>query len=116
MGFVLPGVDVVKDQACGNTFETPSPGGVPSRVVFKYETESSVATASVAGPAAMVINWVKAIAMALKAAKQKSIGITHSRAIKIAEHDAMQLAFVSLDRVMTNNFIQLWDNTKLKSV
>ena len=107
--FVLPGVDVVKDQAGSGSVD-----GITGRLVdFKYETGSSVATALAAGLAAMIIYCVKASILAAMTANQNKsfvgIAIPDDGANLIAEHDAMQQAFRSLGTVTTNNFIQVWE-------
>ncbi|KAH8659966.1 hypothetical protein BX600DRAFT_551493 [Xylariales sp. PMI_506] len=115
--FVLPGVDVIKDQVGSrNSFQTASgKSGVSTRVVdFKYETGSSVATALAAGLAAMVIYCVKASILALKIANQNKghvvgVGIPDDGANNIAKYDPMVQAFKSLGEVTPNNFIQVWD-------
>jgi hypothetical protein len=112
--FVLPGVDVVKDQLGSSSFETSSSGGITGRVNdFKYETGSSVATALAAGLAAMIIYCVKASILAVMTANQNKhvvgIAIPDDGATLIAQHDAMQQAFRSLGTVTPNNFIQIWE-------
>ncbi|KKO96893.1 hypothetical protein THAR02_11002 [Trichoderma harzianum] len=100
ISFVLPGVDVVKEQA---------------RVAdFKYETGSNVATALAAGLAAMIIYCVKASIMALRIANQNmdsviGIAITNGDLKRISEHDAMKQAFSTLGNVTASRFIQVWE-------
>ncbi|KAL6792270.1 subtilisin-like protein [Trichoderma sp. SZMC 28013] len=114
ISFVLPGVDVVKEQAGRTSSETQS-FGVTSRVAdFKYETGSSVATALAAGLAAMIIYCVKASIMALRIANQNldsviGIAITNGDLKRISEHDAMKQAFSTLGKVTPNRFIQVWE-------
>ncbi|OPB46193.1 hypothetical protein A0O28_0063140 [Trichoderma guizhouense] len=114
ISFVLPGVDVVKEQAGRTSSETQS-FGVTSRVAdFKYETGSSVATALAAGLAAMIIYCVKASIMALRIANQNmdsviGIAITNGDLKRISEHDAMKQAFSTLGSVTTSRFIQVWE-------
>ncbi|KAL6695518.1 hypothetical protein J3F84DRAFT_374578 [Trichoderma pleuroticola] len=114
ISFILPGVDVVKEQAGRTSSETQS-FGVTSRVAdFKYETGSSVATALAAGLAAMIIYCVKASIMALRIANQNldsviGIAITNGDLKRISEHDAMKQAFSTLGKVMPNRFIQVWE-------
>ncbi|KAH7120547.1 hypothetical protein EDB81DRAFT_952433 [Dactylonectria macrodidyma] len=113
--FVLPGVDVVKDQVGNSSFDMPSSGGVTNRVVdFKYETGSSVATALAAGLAAMVIYCVKASILAVKTANQNTgpivgIAIPDNGGDLVARPDAMRAAFRSLGKKTHNNFIQVWE-------
>ncbi|KAL7793940.1 subtilisin-like protein [Trichoderma afarasin] len=114
ISFVLPGVDVVKEQAGRTSSETQS-FGVTSRVAdFKYETGSSVATALAAGLAAMIIYCVKASIMALRIANQNmdsmiGIAITNGGLKRISEHDAMKQAFSTLGNVTASRFIQVWE-------
>ncbi|KAH7139646.1 hypothetical protein B0J13DRAFT_477896 [Dactylonectria estremocensis] len=113
--FVLPGVDVVKDQMGNSSFDMPSSGGVTNRVVdFKYETGSSVATALAAGLAAMIIYCVKASILAVKTANQNTgpivgIAIPDNGGNLVARPDAMRAAFCSLGKKTHNNFIQVWE-------
>ncbi|KAK1244934.1 hypothetical protein MKX08_004563 [Trichoderma sp. CBMAI-0020] len=114
ISFVLPGVDVVKEQAGRTSSETQSLG-VTSRVAnFKYETGSSVATALAAGLAAMIIYCVKASIMAIRIAYPKpesviGIAITNDHLAMISKHDAMKQAFSTLGKVTPNRFIQVWE-------
>ncbi|EHK48130.1 hypothetical protein TRIATDRAFT_172115, partial [Trichoderma atroviride IMI 206040] len=114
ISFVLPGVDVVKEQAGRTSSETQSLG-VTSRVAdFKYETGSSVATALAAGLAAMIIYCVKASIMAIRIAYPNSesvigIAITNDHLARISKHDAMKQAFSTLGKVTPNRFIQVWE-------
>lgn len=114
ISFVLPGVDVVKEQAGRTSSETQSLG-VTSRVAdFKYETGSSVATALAAGLAAMIIYCVKASIMAIRIAYAKpesviGIAITNDHLARISKHDAMKQAFSTLGKVTPNRFIQVWE-------
>ncbi|PKK44303.1 hypothetical protein CI102_11524 [Trichoderma harzianum] len=114
ISFVLPGVDVVKEQA-GRTSSEMQSFGVTSRVTdFKYETGSSVATALAAGLAAMIIYCVKASIMALRIANQNmdsviGIAITNGDLKRISEHDAMKQAFSTLGSVTASRFIQVWE-------
>ena len=109
--FVLPGVDVVKDEAGGNKSLS---GGITGRVKdFRYETGSSVATALAAGLAAMIICCVKASILALMTANQNQqvvgLAINNDGAETIVDTQAMMEAFRSLGHVTSNNFIQVWD-------
>ncbi|UKZ59551.1 uncharacterized protein TrAtP1_000852 [Trichoderma atroviride] len=114
ISFVLPGVDVVKEQAGRTSSETQSLG-VTSRVAdFKYETGSSVATALAAGLAAMIIYCVKASIMAIRIAYPNpesviGIAITNDHLARISKHDAMKQAFSTLGKVTPNRFIQVWE-------
>ncbi|KAF3063564.1 hypothetical protein GL218_02420 [Daldinia childiae] len=113
--YVLPGVDVIKEQAGRRSFEIHSPGGAIAREVdVKYETGSSVATALAAGLAAMIIYCVKASILAVKTANQNKgsvvgIAIPDNGANLIADPDAMKRAFASLGSVTQNKFIQIWE-------
>ncbi|KAI8966062.1 hypothetical protein F5Y11DRAFT_343754 [Daldinia sp. FL1419] len=113
--YVLPGVDVIKEQAVRHSFEAHSSGDVTSRKVdVKYETGSSVATALAAGLAAMIIYCVKASILAVKTANQNKgsvvgIAIPDNGASLIADPDAMKRAFASLGSVTPNKFIQAWE-------
>ncbi|OTA94921.1 hypothetical protein M434DRAFT_394279 [Hypoxylon sp. CO27-5] len=109
--FVLPGVDVVKNQLGAGT----SPTEVTRRVNdFEYETGSSVAAALASGLAAMIIYCVKVSVLALKTANANKghivgIGISPNDASRIAEHEAMKFAFASLGQMTANNFIPVWE-------
>ncbi|KAI1099978.1 hypothetical protein F4804DRAFT_336702 [Jackrogersella minutella] len=114
--YVLPGVEVIKDQVGrSGSFETSLVKGVSARVVdFKYETGSSVATALAAGLAAMIIYCVKASILTVKTANQNKgsvvgIAIQDNGANLIADPDAMKRAFASLGTVTRNHFIQVWE-------
>lgn len=113
--YVLPGVDVVKDQVGSRIFETPASRGVTNRVTeVKYETGSSVATALAAGLAAMIVYCVKASIIAAKTVNQNKgdvvgIPIPDNGASLIADPDAMKRAFARLGSVTSNNFIQVWE-------
>ncbi|KAI1370785.1 hypothetical protein F4677DRAFT_457624 [Hypoxylon crocopeplum] len=114
--YVLPGVDVPKDQVGrSSSFETPLVMGSSTRVTdFKYETGSSVATALAAGLAAMIIYCVKASILAVKTANQNKgpvvgIAIPDNGANLIADPDAMKRAFASLGTVTSNHFVQVWE-------
>jgi hypothetical protein len=112
--YVLPGVDVIKDQVSVGVGASTA-RSVTERVTdFKYETGSSVATALAAGLAAMIIYCVKASILAVKTANQNispilGIAIPYQGAELIAEPDAMKRAFASLGTVTPNNFIQVWE-------
>ncbi|QYS99615.1 ANK_REP_REGION domain-containing protein [Trichoderma simmonsii] len=114
ISFVLPGVDVVKEQA-GRTSSEAQSFGVTSRVAdFKYETGSSVATALAAGLAAMIIYCVKVSIMALRIANPNmdsviGIAVTSDDLKRISQHDAMKQAFSTLGNVTPNRFIQVWE-------
>ncbi|KAH6603973.1 hypothetical protein Trco_007419 [Trichoderma cornu-damae] len=113
--YVLPGVEVVRDQISGSSFDMLSAGSVTKRVEdFKYETGSSVATALAAGLAAMIIYCVKASIMNVKIMNQNKdpivgIAIGDNDANLIAVPDAMKRAFSRLGTVTANNFIQIWE-------
>lgn len=114
--YVLPGVDVVKDQVGNRTFDTPSSSrGVTNRVTeVKYETGSSVATALAAGLAAMIIYCVKASILSIKTVNQNKgdvvvMPIYDDAATLIADPDAMKRAFAKLGNVTSNGFIQVWE-------
>ncbi|KAI1654119.1 hypothetical protein F4813DRAFT_235945 [Daldinia decipiens] len=117
--YVLPGVDVIKEQAGKQAgrrpFETHLLGGTTAREVdVKYETGSSVATALAAGLAAMIIYCVKASILAVKTANQNKgsvvgIAIPDNGANLITDPDAMKRAFASLGSVTQNKFIQVWE-------
>ncbi|KAI1416699.1 hypothetical protein F5Y13DRAFT_186317 [Hypoxylon sp. FL1857] len=109
--FVLPGVDVVRNQLGTGT----SPAEVTRRIIdFEYETGSSVAAALAAGLAAMIIYCVKVSVLALKTANANKghivgIGISPNDASRIAEHETMRFAFASLGQMTANNFIPVWE-------
>jgi len=132
--YVLPGVDVIKDQVGNSSLATTTAatttnattsgtdqgvvgsGGITPRVVnFEFKTGSSVATALAAGLAAMIIYCVKASILAVKTANQNInpmlIGqaIPDNGAITIANPAAMKRAFASLGTVTPNKFIQVWE-------
>ncbi|OTB11081.1 hypothetical protein K445DRAFT_322435 [Daldinia sp. EC12] len=113
--YVLPGVDVIKEQAGRRSFETNSSGDAVSREMdVKYETGSSVATALAAGLAAMIIYCVKASILAVKTANQNKgsvvgIAIPDNGANLIADPDAMKQAFANLGNVTPNKFVQVWE-------
>ncbi|RYP51145.1 hypothetical protein DL768_003492 [Monosporascus sp. mg162] len=115
IAYVLPGVDVIKDQRGSSSFETLSAREVRTRVVdVKYQTGSSVATALAAGLAAMIIYCVKASIMAVKTANQNKgtivgIAIPDNGANLVADPDAMRRAFASLGTVTPKKFIQVWE-------
>lgn len=101
--FVLPGVDVVKDQMKNDRVAE-----------VKYETGSSIATALAAGLAAMIIYCVKASILAVKTANQNKgpvvgIAISDDAFRKIVKHDAMKQAFFNLGPMTKNGFIQVWE-------
>lgn len=101
--FVLPGVDVVKEQMKSDRV---------SKV--QYETGSSVATALAAGLAAMIIYCIKASILAVKTANQSKgpvagVAIVEDAAKKIVKHDAMKQAFSNLGTPTKNGFIQVWE-------
>lgn len=131
--YVLPGVDVIKDQVGNSSFELATTnaatttggtdqsivgggGGITPRVVnFEFKTGSSVATALAAGLAGMIIYCVKASILAVKTANQNInpmlIGqaIPDNGATTIANPAAMKRAFASLGTVTPNKFIQVWE-------
>lgn len=113
--YVLPGVEVIKDQVSGSSF-----GGLPAawftkRVEnFKYETGSSVATALAAGLAAMIIYCIKSSIMNMKIMNQNKdpimgTAINDNDANLIVAPDAMKRAFARLGNVTPNKFIQVWE-------
>lgn len=112
--YVLPGVDVIKEQV-GSSFKTSTGRGITKRVAdFKYETGSSVATALAAGLAAMIIYCVKASILAVKTANQNKghvvgLAFQDNGADLIADPEAMKRAFATLGKVTPNNFIPVWE-------
>ncbi|KAH8129523.1 subtilisin-like protein [Trichoderma asperelloides] len=114
IAFVLPGVEVVNDQANSNIYHAESKVTSDNAAKIKYETGSSVATALAAGLAAMIIYCVKASILALKTANQNKgqvvgIAIPDNAAGMIAKHEAMKRAFTCLGEVTPNKFIQVWE-------
>ncbi|GFP60479.1 hypothetical protein TASIC1_0019002500 [Trichoderma asperellum] len=114
IAFVLPGVEVVNDQANSNIYHAESKVTSDNAAKIKYETGSSVATALAAGLAAMIIYCVKASILALKTANQNKgqvvgIAILDNAAGMIAKHEAMKRAFTCLGEVTPNKFIQVWE-------
>ncbi len=111
--YVLPGVDVILEQASKVTFDTNSLRNLPRRMFEFKETGSSVATALAAGLAAMIIYCVKASILATKIYHQTQgweIGLLSEKAAgEIARPDEMKRAFARLGKVTSNNFIQVWD-------
>jgi hypothetical protein len=111
--YVLPGVDVVREQAASSSFEARSMRGIPNRMVEFHETGSSVATALAAGLAAMIIYCVKASVLAVKTANHGNVPLPgtfpDNAAELIAHPDEMKRAFASLGRVTPTNFVQVWD-------
>ncbi len=110
--YVLPGVDVILEQAQGVT-EANSLQSVPRRILEFKETGSSVATALAAGLAAMIIYCVKASILAVKIDNQSNgsgMGLPPDNAAQeIARPDKMKRAFASLGTPTPNNFIPVWD-------
>ncbi|KAM0544666.1 hypothetical protein ACHAPJ_011727 [Fusarium lateritium] len=117
--YILPGVDVVKEQVKRSSSKTSSTQKVTNRVKsFEYETGSSIATALAAGLAAMIIYCIKASILAVKTANQRQYvmdSIPDNGAITITNHDAMKRAFASLGTVTTNDFIQVWERLDVMS-
>ncbi|RYP78209.1 hypothetical protein DL771_000686 [Monosporascus sp. 5C6A] len=115
IAYVLPGVDVIKDQGGSSSFEPPLAREARTRVGdVKYQTGSSVSTALAAGLAAMIIYSIKASIMAVKTANQNKgtivgIAIPDNGANLIADPDAMRRAFANLGTVTPNKFIQVWE-------
>ncbi|KAK4151929.1 hypothetical protein C8A00DRAFT_44937 [Chaetomidium leptoderma] len=111
--YVIPGVDVVREQAANRTFDPHSGQGIPNRMVEFHETGSSVATALGAGLAAMIIYCVKASILAVKTVNNSNsplLGILPDNAAELIAHpDEMKRAFASLGKVTPNNFVQIWD-------
>ncbi|PNP41524.1 hypothetical protein TGAMA5MH_06625 [Trichoderma gamsii] len=113
--YVLPGVEVIRDQVSSSSFDVLSAGRFTKRVEdFKYETGSSVATALAAGLAAMVIYCIKTSIMNMKIMNQNKDPIVGSAigdndANLIAAPDAMKRAFARLGNVTPNKFIQVWE-------
>lgn len=111
--YVLPGVDVIKQQVTNNSRKADSTGRAVHNIQF--ETGSSVATALAAGLAAMIIYIVKATILQVKTANHNKgtllgIGIPDDGAEQIAQHpEEMKRAFRSLGSVTQNNFIQVWE-------
>ncbi|KAI1387302.1 uncharacterized protein F4822DRAFT_279022 [Hypoxylon trugodes] len=111
ISFVLPGVDVVKNQLGSGT----SSREVTKRITdFEYETGSSVAAALASGLAAMIIYCVKVSVLALKTANANKghilgMGISSNDATRITEYEAMKFAFTQLGEMTTNNFIPVWE-------
>ncbi len=64
--YLLPGVDVILEQAAKGTHEANSLRTIPNRMLEFKETGSSVATALAAGLAAIIIYCVKASILAVK--------------------------------------------------
>lgn len=114
IAFVLPGVEVVNDQANSSIYHAENKVIGDNAAKIKYETGSSVATALAAGLAAMIIYCVKASILALKTANQNKgpvvgIAIPDNAAGMIAKHEAMKRAFTCLGEVTPNKFIQVWE-------
>ncbi|UKZ68741.1 uncharacterized protein TrAtP1_009763 [Trichoderma atroviride] len=113
--YVLPGVDVIRDQASSNSFGWGSAARFTKRIEdFKYETGSSVATALAAGLAAMIIYCIKSSIMSMKIRNQNKYpimgaAIGDNDASLIAAPDAMKRAFARLGNVTPNRFIQVWE-------
>jgi hypothetical protein len=119
--YVLPGVDVVKEQAASSssrfdvshyTHEEQLREPTKRLISFKYETGSSVATALAAGLAAMIIYCIKATILIRKTSNQSKseIPIPDDGADRIAEDPIhMMNAFAALGNVTSNGFIQVWD-------
>ena len=111
--YVLPGVDVILEQAAKMTFDTNSLRNVPLRMFEFKETGSSVATALAAGLAAMIIYCVKASILATKIYDQThgwEMGLLPDKAAgDIARPDEMKRAFARLGKPTSNNFIPVWD-------
>jgi hypothetical protein len=106
--YVLPGVDVIREQEAHSTQTLPKP------MVEFHETGSSVATALAAGLAAMIIYCVKASILAVKTASQGSNSspleiLPHNAAELIAHPNEMKRAFAKLGKVTPNKFVQVWD-------
>lgn len=111
--YVVPGVDVIRDQAATRSFDAHSMQGIPNRMVEFHETGSSVATALAAGLAAMIIYCVKASILAVKTVNNSNsplLGVLPDNAAELIAHpDEMKRAFASLGKVTPNNFVQVWE-------
>ncbi|KAK1236915.1 hypothetical protein MKX08_007863 [Trichoderma sp. CBMAI-0020] len=113
--YVLPGVEVIRDQVSSSSFDLLSAAMFTKRVEdFKYETGSSVATALATGLAAMIIYCIKASIMNVKIWNQNKdpimgTAIGDNDANLIAAPDAMKRAFARLGNVTPNKFIQVWE-------
>jgi hypothetical protein len=110
--YVLPGVDVIREQEPNSLLDPRSTQSVPARMEEFHETGSSVATALAAGLAAMIIYCVKAtvLRLAIKTGNGYLEEILpHNAAELIAHPMEMKRAFASLGEVTKNNFVQVWD-------
>ncbi|KAF1977652.1 subtilisin-like protein [Bimuria novae-zelandiae CBS 107.79] len=98
--YVLPGVDVVRQQKANSSSDAKSTRGILHHMVEFHETGSSVATALAAGLAAMIIYCVKVSILAVKTANNKNIHVPgtfpDSAAQQIAHPDEMKRALASL--------------------
>ncbi|KAG7286708.1 hypothetical protein NEMBOFW57_009019 [Staphylotrichum longicolle] len=112
--YVVPGVDVIRDQAATGSFSNPLSGqGIPNRMAEFRETGSSVATALAAGLAAMLIYCVKASILVVKTANNSNnpllVRLPDNAAKDIAHPVEMKRAFRCLGTVTPNNFVQVWN-------
>ena len=109
--YILPGVDVIMEQAAKVTHDTNPLRRIP--ILESKETGSGIAAALAAGLAAMVIYCVKASILATKIDNQSTgsgMGLLPDKAAgDIARPDEMKRAFGSLGKVTSNNFIPVWD-------
>lgn len=110
--YVLPGVDVIREQAATRSFDAHSTQKIPNRMIEFRETGSSVATALAAGLAAMIIYCVKASILVDKTANESDNPLLgrfpDNAAHEIAHPDQMRRAFSSLGDVTQNKFVQVW--------
>jgi hypothetical protein len=111
--FVLPGVDVVREQAADRSFNTEPMQGMPNRMVNFRETGSSVATALAAGLAAMIIYCIKASILVVKMENDSGnpllSRVPDNAAKDIAHPDEMKRAFAALGKPTPNNFVPVWE-------
>lgn len=113
--YILPGVDVVKEQFGAGS------SSLSDRITSKvsecqYQTGSSVATALGAGLAAAVLYCVKAAYLLLhiaNATKGNSnvvgAAIKESDLDRVARLEGMKWAFSRLGKLTSNNFIPVWE-------
>lgn len=111
--YIVPGVDVTRDQVIAGSFNAHLNPGITNRMVGVRETGSDVATALAAGLAAMLIYCVKAsvlIVMTANTSNNPLLARLPDTAAKDIAHPAeMKRAFACLGKVTPNNFIQVWE-------
>lgn len=111
--YVVPGVDVIRDQVSRGSSNAHSTESIPNRMVDFRETGSSVATALAAGLAAMILYCVKASILTVKAANNNNnplfVVLPDNAVDLMARPDQMKQAFGALGRVTNNKFVQVWD-------